>query len=117
VSRPVTGARVVPLHRETHPFLDVEGCFGCKATGIWFGAVEGGQSSRAREITHSTGVERSLNRYRDKRQAGERPSGTTKQAMDKSEKMEDLWERNENRIAEENDPVQVSQIKKSLTNT
>ena len=110
-------SRPVPLHRETHPFLDIEGCFGCKATGIYFGAIEGGQSSRAREISHSKGVERSLHRYRDKRQAGERPSGTTKHAMDKSEKMEDLWERNENRISEENDKTQVAEIKKALTNT
>jgi len=37
--------------------------------------------------------------------------------MDKSEKMEDLWERNENRISEENDKTQVAEIKKALTNT
>jgi hypothetical protein len=25
-------------HRETHPNLDVEGCFGCRVSGISFGA-------------------------------------------------------------------------------
>jgi len=25
-------------HRETHPNLDVEGCFGCRVAGISFGA-------------------------------------------------------------------------------
>lgn len=31
---------IVPLHRRTHPQLDVEGCFGCKATGVGFVGVE-----------------------------------------------------------------------------
>jgi hypothetical protein len=25
-------------HQETHPYLDVEGCFGCRTAGIQFGA-------------------------------------------------------------------------------
>lgn len=29
----------VPLHRRTHPNLDVEGCFGCKAASVSFGGV------------------------------------------------------------------------------
>jgi hypothetical protein len=28
--------RPVPLHRETHPDLDVEGCLGCKLVGLRF---------------------------------------------------------------------------------
>jgi hypothetical protein len=27
-------------HRETHPGLDVEGCFGCRVAGVSFGANE-----------------------------------------------------------------------------
>ena len=27
-------------HRETHPNLDVEGCFGCRVAGVSFGANE-----------------------------------------------------------------------------
>lgn len=32
--------RPVPLHKEKHPDLDVDGCFGCKAASISFGGVE-----------------------------------------------------------------------------
>lgn len=31
--------RPVPLHRETHPFLDVQGCFGCKIANVKIGGV------------------------------------------------------------------------------
>ena len=36
----VQATRPVPLHRETHPDLDVKGCFGCKAAGIAFTGIE-----------------------------------------------------------------------------
>lgn len=35
-------------HMETHPNLDVEGCFGCKVAGVAFGANE--STTRGAEV-------------------------------------------------------------------
>ncbi len=59
---------------------------------------------------------KNLHRYRDKRQAGERPRGTTKEAMDKSDRLQDTWSVNEGTIVDNNSPEQVGEIKKTLLN-
>ncbi len=45
--------RPVPLHREKHPDLDVEGCFGCKAAGIRFGI----ETLKSQNRAHKTSKE------------------------------------------------------------
>lgn len=106
-------SRPVPLHRETHPLLDVEGCFGCKAVTIGFGPVPGGARDKT---SHLRQREKDLHRYRDKRQAGEHPDGTTRQAMDRSDRKQDLWSRREQDVADYNPPEAVAKIKKALVN-
>jgi hypothetical protein len=62
-------------------------------------------------------MDKNLQRYRDKRQAGERPGSITKKGMDKSEKLQDLWENHETSLIDENDPETVKKVKRSLINT
>lgn len=45
--------RPVPLHREKHPDLDVEGCFGCRAAGIRFGGLERLKQAREQGVTQA----------------------------------------------------------------
>lgn len=109
-------SRPVPLHREKHPKLDVEGCFGCKATGVRFGTVPGGSQDEATGIAYGRRVEKGLHRYRDLKQAGEQPSGTTLEAQAKDSYKKKLWEKHEASISIENDAETITQVKKSLLN-
>lgn len=109
-------ARPVPLHREKHPDLDVEGCFGCKATGITFGTVPGGAREKATGIGYGRDIEKGLNRYRELRQAGEQPSGITLKAQAEDRKKKMLWEKHEASLKDENPPETVKSVKKSLLN-
>lgn len=43
-------------HRETHPNLDVEGCFACKIAGVTFGADA--MPSRKRHAARTNATER-----------------------------------------------------------
>ena len=115
-ARCCTVARPVPLHREKHPNLDVEGCFGCKATGIRFGTVPGGARDAKTNISLGKRREKDLHRYREKKRAGERPSGTTAEAMDRDSYKQTLWEKHEKNIADHNSPEQVKAVRKSLLN-
>lgn len=45
--------RPVPLHREKHPNLDVEGCFGCKAANVSFGGIRRLQAWRRDGVTEA----------------------------------------------------------------
>lgn len=45
--------RPVPLHREKHPSLDVDGCFGCKAASVGFVGVERLRSWRNDGVTEA----------------------------------------------------------------
>jgi len=99
-------------HRETHPTLDVAGCFGCKIAHVHFGAVPGTDSSRA--VTHGTQVEKNLNRYRSMKQHGVQPEGTTAEAMDRTDYKQGLWEKRESDIRDYNTPKDVASIKRTL---
>lgn len=59
--------RPVPLHRETHPDLDVEGCFGCKAAGIRFSGFH-----RMKKMREDGSTEASMKReiYREAKRTG-----------------------------------------------
>ena len=37
-------------HRETHPFLDVEGCFGCRVAGVQIGPNS--TTTRGESVSH-----------------------------------------------------------------
>ena len=113
MTRATPRSRPVPLHREVHPRLDIEGCFGCHATSVTFAPVPGG----SRDTTsHMRQQEKDLTRYARKRKAGEQPDGTTKKMMDRSEKKQDLWERREQDLADYNPPEATAKVKKALTN-
>lgn len=109
-------SRPVPLHRETHPNLDVPGCFGCKATGISFGTVPGAHKDNKRGTSYLRGRERALERYAEKRKAGEQPDGTTPEALAKYERKVATWERNEKAITDWNEPAKVKAAKRALLN-
>ena len=102
-------------HQETHPSY-VEGCFGCKISTINFGTVPGGQKDSRTNISIYSQREKDLHRYREKRRAGEQPDGTTKEAMDRSERKQDLWAAKEDVIRDSVDEATVASMKRSMTN-
>lgn len=62
-------------HQETHPNLDVEGCFGCRVAGISFGANE--STTRGAIVAQTNKTERGWNKdmpaYKRLRQNGLQP--------------------------------------------
>ena len=64
-------------HRETHPNLDVEGCFGCKIAGLSVAASATPtrrEGARAATINHKDKVlEKDLDAYKRLRQEGLQP--------------------------------------------
>lgn len=62
-------------HRETHPNLDVEGCFGCRVAGVSFGANE--STTRGAVVKAINQREKGWNRdmpaYKRLRQQGLQP--------------------------------------------
>jgi hypothetical protein len=104
------------LHqRRKHP-VPVEGCWGCKAATISFGTVPGGARDERTGIGRLRQQEKDLHRYREKRRAGEQPDGTTKKAMDRSERKQDLWVRREQDVVDYNPPEAAKKVKRSLVN-
>ncbi len=101
------------IHRRTHPEY-VMGCNPCKWATVAIFAVEGGH--RAQSTQGRRQMERDLQRYRDKRQAGEHPRSIQGKGMDKSAKLEDTWSTNEKQIRDDNSPEAVKAIKKTLLN-
>ncbi len=110
------GSPPLARHRTTHPTY-VEGCNPCKWASLYFAPVPGGHWESSTTLGALRQNDRNMQRYRDKRQAGEQPGGTTKHAMDKSEKLEDIWEGHEKILEKDNPPEAVAKVKKSLTNT
>lgn len=104
------------IHQRTHPALDNAGCFGCKIASISFGTVPGGAKDAMNGTSSLRQQEKDLNRYREKRRAGEQPEGTTRKAMARSEHKMALWERHEKSITDNNPPEAVSQTKRALLN-
>jgi len=94
----------------------VPGCFGCKIGTVGFGTVPGASIDSKNQHSVIRQREKDLDRYREKRRAGERPDGTTKKAMDASEKKQDLFERRESDLRDYNPPEAVNKVKRSLTN-
>lgn len=62
-------------HREVHPTLDVEGCFGCKVAGVTFGANT--TTTRGQVVGETNQRERSWNQdmpaYKRLREQGLQP--------------------------------------------
>lgn len=102
-------------HLETHP-TQVDGCFGCKAMTISFGTVPGGAKDAKNQVSAFKQREKDLHRYREKRRAGEQPDGTTKEAMEKSARKQDLFEKREDDLRDNNPPEAVTKVKKALIN-
>ncbi len=42
--------RITLKHRETHPYLDVEGCFGCRVAGVQIGPNS--TTTRGESVSH-----------------------------------------------------------------
>lgn len=104
------------IHRQTHPDLDVAGCFGCKISSVRFGTVPGGAKDRRNNITRERRTEKGLNRYRELKQAGEQPSGTSLEAQEKDKYKQELWEKHGPSIQDENPPEKAAEVKANLLN-
>ena len=102
-------------HRQTHPEYQ-EGCKPCKWASISFATVPGGAKDRRTGISGVRQREKDLHRYRDKRQAGERPDGTTKKAMDAYDRRIDSWERAEAKLSADNPPDAVRKLQDTTFN-
>jgi hypothetical protein len=57
------------IHAKTHPTLDVDGCFGCKISGVKLGVSELMSGEKKRESTLS----KDLDAYKRLRMNGQQP--------------------------------------------
>ena len=57
------------IHAQTHPTLDVEGCFACNVSGVSLGMSEKASSEKKRETTLS----KDLDAYKRLRMNGQQP--------------------------------------------
>ena len=99
-------------HHATHPEY-VEGCGPCRWASVYVGPAS--DADRTRHQSYRL-REKDLHRYRDKRQAGEQPDGTTREAMALSDRKQQLFYDKERELTEDNPPELVAKTKKSLTN-
>lgn len=91
-------------------------CFIHKLKSISFGTIPGGAKDQRTNISHGREVERGLDRFRERKKAGENPSGTTMEAHRKDSYRKSLWEKHEKELTETNDPNTVKKVKRSLVN-
>lgn len=91
-------------------------CFLHKLKSIKFGTVPGGAKDKRTNISHGRNVERGLDRFRERKAAGENPSGTSMEAHRRDSYKKSLWEKHEKSLSESNDPKTVKNVKKSLVN-
>lgn len=64
-------ARLVPLHRETHPDLNVDGCFGCKAASIRFDVAGLKREREERDVSGGRGTREYVrDMFEQRRRAG-----------------------------------------------
>ena len=101
-------------HKIRHPEY-VDGCNPCRWATVAVFDVPGGN----RESNVTAGMrqmEKNLNRYRDKKQAGETPRSITKEGMDKGDRLQDTWSTNEKQFNDNQSPDEVTTIKKTLLN-
>jgi hypothetical protein len=104
------------LHRRTtHPEF-VEGCKPCTWATISFATVPGGARDARTGVSRVNQREKDLHRYRDKRQAGEQPDGTTKAAMDRYDRRVGSWEKAEAKLSAENSPATVKKLQDTTFN-
>ena len=68
------------LHRRTVHLEEVEGCFGCKISGL---QLSPGDAS-SNKVTGSKKWDGELAAYRDARAQGIQPGGTTRKAVDQA---------------------------------
>ena len=105
-------------HLETHPTYR-SGCKPCKWASLSFFDVPGGQRDLQSGKPEKRSLEKDLHKYRDKRQAGEKPRSIRSkgaQGMDKSVQLQDTWADNQKNIEDNNSPAAVKVIKKTLLN-
>lgn len=91
-------------------------CLRHKLLRVNVATVPGGARDSRTGISHGLAREAGLNRYRELRQAGEQPSGTTLEAQRKDSYKKMLWEKHEPSLRDENPPETVSKVKRSLLN-
>ncbi len=91
-------------------------CLIHKLKSINYGTVPGGAKDQRTNISHGREVERGLDRFRERKKAGENPSGTTMEAHRKDSYKKSLWEKREKELTETNDPETVKKVKRSLVN-
>lgn len=105
------------IHQRTHPSLDVEGCYGCRISGIHWGAVPGGTRPGGRAKRFLERRERGLIKYAERRKAGEQPDGTTLEKIEAYDKRMDTYQRMEKDLREDNPKERVDQLERSISNT
>ncbi len=106
------------IHKRTHPTY-VMGCDPCRWSSVAIFDVPGGNRYQNSDRPGRATMEKDLHRYRDKKQAGEKPRSIRSkgpQGMDKSTELQDTWADNEKKIVDNNSPEAVKVIKKTLLN-
>lgn len=74
-------------HAETHPTLDVEGCFACRITGLTIGVSQ----HFVEEKTRETVLSKDLDAYRRLRKNGTQPK-TIDGAANVESRAEESWQ-------------------------
>jgi hypothetical protein len=91
-------------------------CLRHKLLKVNVATVPGGARDQRNGISRGVAREKGLNRYKELKDAGEQPSGTTLEAQRKDSYKKMLWEKHEQSLADENPTEKVTQVKKSLLN-
>lgn len=91
-------------------------CLRHKLLSVNIGTVPGGARDARNHISMERSTERGLQRYRDLKQAGEQPSGTSEEAQRRDSYKKTLWEKHEQSLTDENPPEKVTEIRKGLIN-
>lgn len=106
-----THAQAVPYkHMETHP-APVDGCFGCKVIGVGFGSVPGGTRPGSKRLAKERHFNKSMHAYREARRAGEKPEGTSLEAIERTRRKRESQERAKKILSETNDTSVISKMK------
>lgn len=91
-------------------------CLRHKLLKVNVATVPGGARDRRNGVSEGRKREAGLQRYRDLKQAGEQPSGTTLEAQAKDSYKKHLWDKHGANIENENPPETVTKVRKSLLN-
>lgn len=104
------------IHQRIHPGLDQETCFGCKIASVGFGAVPGASRPAAKTKAYVRQRTRGLEKYAERRKAGEQPDGTTLKDIEKYDKRVETFAKLESNLREDNPKDVVDRTKKSALN-